>query len=72
MGLAAGLRSLLLLATLALLTGCAGPRFTVDDGRRLDETLLGQLRSYGEGERRLRPAIVSAYMKENKKGEFQE
>jgi hypothetical protein len=58
MGLAAGLRSLLLLAALALLTACAGPRYTVDDGRRLDEALLSQLRSYGEGERRLRPAIA--------------
>ncbi len=52
--LAAGL---LLLATLVL-TGCATPGFTRDDGRAVDEKLLAQIRDYGAGERMLRPAIV--------------
>ena len=43
---------------LALLQGCAGPRYTTDDGRRVDEQLLLNLRAFGEGERALRPAIV--------------
>lgn len=50
---------LLLLALLALLTGCAsGPKFTVDDGRQVDETLLAGMRAYGAGERLIRPAIA--------------
>ena len=51
---------LLLIALLALLmTGCAsGPKFTVDDGRKVDETLLAGMRAYGAGERLIRPAIA--------------
>ncbi|HEV6968454.1 hypothetical protein [Roseateles sp.] len=51
---------LLLIAVLALLLGgCAsGPKFTVDDGRRVDETLLAGMRAYGAGERLIRPAIA--------------
>jgi hypothetical protein len=41
-----------------LLSGCAGPKYTVDDGRKVDEVLLGNIRAYGAGERTLRPAIV--------------
>ncbi|MEY4416915.1 MAG: hypothetical protein RIQ53_4208 [Pseudomonadota bacterium] len=47
-----------LTALTALLAGCAGPRYTVDDGRKVDEVLLGQIRDYGTGERALRPAIA--------------
>ena len=50
---------LLSLLLLALLTGCASaPRFTVDDGRQVDETLLAGMRAYGAGERLIRPAIA--------------
>jgi len=50
---------LLLILLLALLTGCAsGPKFTVDDGRKVDETLLAGMRAYGAGERLIRPAIA--------------
>ena len=51
---------------LALLLGaCAGPKYTVDDGRKVNEELLGQLRSFGDGERLLRPAIArSAALKD--------
>jgi hypothetical protein len=50
--------ALTLTALTALLAGCAGPRYTVDDGRKVDEVLLGQIRDYGTGERALRPAIA--------------
>ncbi|MBW8845935.1 MAG: hypothetical protein JF607_13300 [Burkholderiales bacterium] len=50
---------LVLLTLLTLLTGCAsGPKFTVDDGRKVDETLLAGMRAYGAGERLIRPAIA--------------
>lgn len=50
---------LVLLTLLALLTGCAsGPKFTVDDGRKVDENLLAGMRAYGAGERLIRPAIA--------------
>jgi len=49
---------LLCLAWACLLGGCASaPRFTVDDGRPVDEQLLARIRAYGEGERAIRPAI---------------
>ncbi|MEK8025264.1 hypothetical protein [Pseudaquabacterium rugosum] len=50
--------ALTLTALAELLAGCAGPRYTVDDGRKVDEVLLGQIRDYGTGERALRPAIA--------------
>lgn len=57
---------IVLLALLAMLTGCAsGPKFTVDDGRKVDETLLAGMRAYGAGERLIRPAIArSAALKD--------
>lgn len=57
---------LLLIVLLAVLTGCAsGPKFTVDDGRKVDETLLAGMRAYGAGERLIRPAIArSAALKD--------
>lgn len=52
------LSSVLVSLLLVLLTGCAsGPKFTVDDGRKVDETLLAGMRAYGAGERLIRPAI---------------
>ncbi|WP_457389253.1 hypothetical protein [Roseateles sp. P5_E1] len=57
---------MLLIVLIALLTGCAsGPKFTVDDGRKVDETLLAGMRAYGAGERLIRPAIArSAALKD--------
>lgn len=57
---------LLLIVLVALLTGCAsGPKFTVDDGRKVDENLLAGMRAYGAGERLIRPAIArSAALKD--------
>ncbi len=40
----------------ALLAGCAGPQYTVDDGRPVNPQLLDNLRVYGQGEQMLRPA----------------
>lgn len=57
---------LLLLLLTALLTGCASaPKFTVDDGRPVNEKLLAGIRAYGAGERLIRPAIArSAALKD--------
>lgn len=47
-----------LLLVLALLSACGTQKYTVDDGRKVDEALLQSMRHYGAGERALRPAIV--------------
>ncbi len=50
---------------LLLLGACAAPKFTVDDGRKVNEELLANIRTYGSGERALRPAIArSAQLKD--------
>lgn len=54
----AGLRWCLWLGICALLGACAAPKYTVDDGRKVDEALLGRLKAYGQGEQALRPAIA--------------
>jgi len=48
----------LLVAFASLHSGCATNQFTVDDGRQVDEGLLASIRTFGEGERMLRPAIA--------------
>lgn len=45
------------LATVSLI-GCSTPKYTIDDGRPVNEALLGQIRLLGQGEKLLRPAIV--------------
>ena len=52
------MRSLLSLLLCLLLVACAAPKYTVDDGRKVNESLLANIRSYGNGEQSLRPAIV--------------
>lgn len=54
----AGLRWCLWLGVCALLGACAAPKYTVDDGRKVDEALLGRIAAYGQGEQALRPAIA--------------
>jgi hypothetical protein len=54
------MRQLVALFLLSLLAACAGPKYTVDDGRKVNEVLLGDIRSYGAGEIALRPAIERA------------
>jgi hypothetical protein len=49
---------LLALALLSALSGCSTQKYTVDDGRKVDEVLLQSMRHYGAGERAIRPAIV--------------
>lgn len=42
-----------------VLAGCAsGPKYTIDDGRPVNEALLQQIRNYGDAERVVRPAIA--------------
>lgn len=46
-------------AVLALaLGGCASRPYTVDDGRAVNEALLGHIRAFGRGEQAVRPAIA--------------
>jgi hypothetical protein len=51
------MRQLIALLLISLLASCAGPKYTVDDGRKVDEVLLGNIRTYSQGERALRSAI---------------
>ncbi|MCV2353611.1 hypothetical protein LNV09_05480 [Paucibacter sp. B2R-40] len=61
------MRSLFTLLLPLLLAACAAPKYTVDDGRKVDESLLANIRAYGSGEQSLRPAIVrSATLKDPK------
>lgn len=46
----------LLLSSL-LLAACT-PKYTIDDGRKVNETLLNNIRLYGAGEKTLRPSIA--------------
>ncbi|MGV3741800.1 MAG: hypothetical protein ACO1NO_05785 [Burkholderiaceae bacterium] len=49
----------------ALLTGCAAPSYTTDDGSPVDEKLLSTIKLYGKGEQAIRPQIVkSAQLKD--------
>lgn len=52
------MKSLCALLLCSLLSACAGVKYTVDDGRKVDEALLANIRAYGTVEQRLRPAIV--------------
>lgn len=52
------MRLLISFLLVMLLAACASPKFTIDDGRQVDETLLANIRTYGAGERVLRPAIA--------------
>ncbi|MBI5919884.1 MAG: hypothetical protein HY849_11010 [Nitrosomonadales bacterium] len=54
------MRLILVFFFFGLLAGCAGPKYTIDDGRKVNEALLGEIRAYGQGEKALRPAIVRA------------
>jgi len=52
------MRWIFTLIAICLLVACAAPQYTVDDGRKVNEELLGQIRTYGAGEKALRPAIA--------------
>jgi len=59
------MRWIFTLFALGFLAACAAPKYTVDDGRKVDETLLGHIRIFGAGEQALRPAIArSAALKD--------
>lgn len=51
-------RYLAILGLASLLGACGTTRYTVDDGRPVNETLLSNIRLLGQGERLLRPAIA--------------
>lgn len=56
---------LILLLLASLISACSTPRYTLDDGRQVDEALLGRIRDFGTGEQALRPAIAhSAALKD--------
>lgn len=53
------MRWIFTLICISLLAACAAPnKYTVDDGRQVNEELLGHIRTYGAGEKALRPAIA--------------
>lgn len=59
------MRWIFTLGFIGLLGACAAPKYTVDDGRKVNETLLGHIRNFGAGEQALRPAIArSAALKD--------
>lgn len=59
------MRWIFTLLVISLLGACAAPKYTVDDGRAVNEELLGHIRTYGAGEKALRPAIArSAELKD--------
>lgn len=59
------MRWIFTLLVISLLAACAAPQYTVDDGRAVNEELLGHIRTYGAGEKALRPAIArSAELKD--------
>ena len=41
-----------------LLVGCAAQKYTIDDGRKVDEALLSNIKDFGAGENTIRAAIV--------------
>jgi len=49
-----------LLVATALLAGCGAIKYTVDDGRAVDEKLLAQIRTFGRAEEALRPAVMKS------------
>lgn len=49
-----------ILAGTALLAGCGSMKYTIDDGRAVDEELMTQLRTFGRAEKEIRPAIVKS------------
>lgn len=48
---------LLMVCSAALLQACSTAQYTVDDGSKVNEALLTNIRLYGQGERVLRPAV---------------
>ncbi|QDZ29869.1 hypothetical protein [Noviherbaspirillum sp. UKPF54] len=45
-------------AAIAIMSGCAGPKYTVDDGSPVDAQLLAAIRTYGQGHQATRAAVV--------------
>ena len=47
----------LAIVLISVLSACSGPKYTVDDGRKVDEVLLKNIRTYGAGQNAVRGAI---------------
>ena len=52
------MRLYFLVGFVALLSACAGPKYTVDDGRKVNEQLLQNIQTFGGAENSLRGAIA--------------
>lgn len=52
------MRSIFALLPVSLSYSCAAVQYTVDDGRKVNQELLGQIRNYGIGEKALRAAVA--------------
>ena len=60
------------LATMLLvLSGCGGTKYTVDDGRQVDEKLLANIRALGNGEQAIRPALLQTVSLKDKECDTQ-
>jgi hypothetical protein len=53
-------KSALHVALALALTGCGSAKLLVDDGRKLDDKVLGEVRTYGAAATSLRPAVARA------------
>jgi hypothetical protein len=53
-------KSALQVALTLALAGCGSAKLLVDDGRKLDDKVLGEVRSYGAAATSLRPAVARA------------
>jgi hypothetical protein len=59
------MRRLFAMIAISMLAACAGPKYTVDDGRQVDPVLLDNIRTFGAAEKTLRNAIArSAELKD--------
>lgn len=56
---------------LLVLAGCGGMKYTVDDGRQVDEKLLANIRALGNGEQAIRPALLQSVSLKDKECDTQ-
>jgi len=64
-------RAMVMVGLALLMTACANKKYTVDDGRKVNEQLLAEIRTYGEAERLVRPAIARSASLKDKECEKQ-
>lgn len=54
-----------------MMIGCGGPKYTIDDGRKVDEKLLANIRALGNGAQAIRPAITKSAALQDKECDTQ-